>query len=45
MGLPIPSDNLNNYNVRKKSLYFIFEACFFFSKPLYFSLYTLVPSP
>lgn len=44
MGLPIESDNLKNYNVRKKSLHFIFMCCFF-SKPLCCSLHNLVSSP
>lgn len=43
MGLPTESDNLKNYNVRKKSLNFIFMCCFF-PKQLC-SLHNLVPSP
>lgn len=29
MGLPVASDNLENYNVRKKSLNLIFFKCVF----------------
>lgn len=45
MGLPVATDNLENYNVRKKELLFFWSVFFFFSTPLFISLCSLVLSP